>query len=729
MIQALNKRHHLNAVPGCADGAAACASGAAVKRRTPFAPRFGGLPTGVASQIPPELLAAATVSGSKNSDPPLDLYHQLAAGKHLIFMPNDQYSRAANVVCVSAQIAQDAPDVGRVRLITWSSANGWLELYPEDGSPMARDKNGKVVPYDEDAPGKQVTSFNDDHLIDELYPYVMDPQTGRPKSSREPPNVIDPLTTLRQIGGFRPAKENAPKQKEGELVKKDRIIFLMNGMGPALRISAGDSGDGALLQALREMKARLETDTQDVHLIFNDAQGEVPEKVRRVGSTFTLPSPTRRLLEAQAFERIVQRIKKHAQPKPTKDLADDRIDAWRKVVSEELAPSRLTWAESLGVGPAEMQRFLPEGKSLKHVADQLVGFSIDQANELIGEAISRGLHSPDKRIDMEDITDARFKMLAEDFNIQQVKVGRLPEPQGLDAMLAEVALVGKAFALGDLREKDVQPTKLMIVVGPGGTGKSLTAKQVAKILNVPLYTIDFATLFNKYVGESEQNMAKLFELLESLSPCALWIDEIEKALAGTSEGSSTNDGGVSKRMHGQLLSWLQENQHKVFILGTSNNPSELSGPLINRAVVYATGYHDRETLIGIWKTNLNTYTEKHTLTDAQIAKLADMKPSMVGREVEKAVKTARLNALQVDDSGKLIPEVITFEALSEQLESYRTDFETDPDKALFTMDRCSAYKPASGRPLFTPELKGHPGAAAEDAPRSSKPRRRLERDV
>lgn len=114
--------------------------------------------------------------------------------------------------------------------------------------------------------------------------------------------------------------------------------------------------------------------------------------------------------------------------------------------------------------------------------------------------------------------------------------------------------------------------KGIMIIGMPGCGKSLTAKATASLFEIPLVRLDVGRLLGKYVGESENNMRKALKLSEAISPCVLWIDEIEKAFAGVG-----SDGGneVTTRLFGQFLTWMQEKENTVFIVATANDISHM----------------------------------------------------------------------------------------------------------------------------------------------------------
>jgi hypothetical protein len=105
-------------------------------------------------------------------------------------------------------------------------------------------------------------------------------------------------------------------------------------------------------------------------------------------------------------------------------------------------------------------------------------------------------------------------------------------------------------------------------VGVQGCGKSLAARASADIFNVPLLQLDCAALFNKYVGESERNLRESLAPADLLTPCVLWIDEIEKGFA-----SGESDGGATRRVLGTFLTWMAEKKTCVFVVATANDIS------------------------------------------------------------------------------------------------------------------------------------------------------------
>lgn len=150
---------------------------------------------------------------------------------------------------------------------------------------------------------------------------------------------------------------------------------------------------------------------------------------------------------------------------------------------------------------------------------------------------------------------------------------------GMKALKRWVSRRKRAFT-DEAVQFGLPPPKGILMVGPPGSGKSLGAKAVSSELALPLIRCDFGKLFGSLVGQSESNMRKAIEIAEAMSPCVFWIDEIEKALAGSSGGSS--DSGVGARLLGNLLTWMQEKTSPVFVYATANDVSSLPPELLRK---------------------------------------------------------------------------------------------------------------------------------------------------
>src|SRR6185436_9527861 len=122
--------------------------------------------------------------------------------------------------------------------------------------------------------------------------------------------------------------------------------------------------------------------------------------------------------------------------------------------------------------------------------------------------------------------------------------------------------------------------KGVLLLGVQGAGKSLAAKCVAGAWQLPLFRMDFGALYQKYHGETERNIREALAAANAMAPCVLWMDEIEKGIAADAGGDA--DGGVSRRVLGTLLTWMNERASRVFLVATANAISQLPPELLRK---------------------------------------------------------------------------------------------------------------------------------------------------
>ncbi len=151
---------------------------------------------------------------------------------------------------------------------------------------------------------------------------------------------------------------------------------------------------------------------------------------------------------------------------------------------------------------------------------------------------------------------------------------------GLEHLKTWLARRGAAFSEAARRFGLPEP-KGLLLLGVQGCGKSLTAKAVAGQWRLPLLRLDMGRIFSGLIGSSEENLRRAIRVAESVAPVVLWIDEIEKALSG-SQSSGVSDGGVSARVFGALLTWLQEKTAPVFVVATANRIDMLPPELLRK---------------------------------------------------------------------------------------------------------------------------------------------------
>ena len=192
--------------------------------------------------------------------------------------------------------------------------------------------------------------------------------------------------------------------------------------------------------------------------------------------------------------------------------------------------------------------------------------------------------------------------------------------------------------------------KGVLVTGVPGCGKSLTAKAMSTIWQLPLLKLDFGKVFSGLVGSSEENMRRALATAEAVAPSILWIDEIEKGLSGL---GSNGDSGVSSRIFGQFLTWMQEKESPVFVIATANNISNLPPELLRKGRFDEIFFVDLPTVEErkeIFKLHLEKRLKNKEVA-SEIAgvknlcgELAKMTEGFIGSEIEQVVVSALCDA-------------------------------------------------------------------------------------
>jgi SpoVK/Ycf46/Vps4 family AAA+-type ATPase len=183
----------------------------------------------------------------------------------------------------------------------------------------------------------------------------------------------------------------------------------------------------------------------------------------------------------------------------------------------------------------------------------------------------------------------------------------------------------------------------VLMLGVQGAGKSLCAKAIATAWGQPLLRLDPGTLYNSYIGQSEANLRRALHQTEAMAPVILWIDEIEKGFA--SAASQSTDGGLSKRLFGTLLTWMQEHEAPVFVIATANDIEALPPELLRKGRFDEIFFVDlpnaavRKQIFSIHLTKRNRDPKQFDL-----ARLAKASEGYSGSEIEEAVMTALYEA-------------------------------------------------------------------------------------
>lgn len=281
------------------------------------------------------------------------------------------------------------------------------------------------------------------------------------------------------------------------------------------------------------------------------------------------------------------------------------------------------------------------------------GLTLGEAENAFAKAIAR-----DNRLDVDDIK------LILDEKSQVIRKSGVLEYFSTDQSLQDVGglthlkhwLGRRHNAFSDAARKFGLPSpRGLLLLGVQGCGKSLTAKAIATTWRMPLIRLDMGRIYSGLVGSSEENLRKAIRVVESLAPVVLWVDEIEKGLAGS---TGSNDTGVSARVFGTLLTWLQEKTAPVFVVATANRIDGLPPELLRK------GRFDE-----IFFIDLPTEAERRDILTLQLTKrgrnpalypvkeLAVQTQDFSGAELEQAIVAGLYDAFA--DGKELEPAHLT----------------------------------------------------------------------
>ncbi|MGD1928678.1 MAG: AAA family ATPase [Leptolyngbyaceae cyanobacterium] len=206
---------------------------------------------------------------------------------------------------------------------------------------------------------------------------------------------------------------------------------------------------------------------------------------------------------------------------------------------------------------------------------------------------------------------------------------------GLDNLKDWLLRRGNAFS-EKARQYGLPYPRGLLLAGIQGTGKSLTAKAIAHHWHLPLLRLDVGRLFAGLIGESESRTRQMIQIAEALAPCVLWIDEIDKAFAGT---DGRGDAGTSSRVFGTFITWMAEKTSPVFVVATANNIQALPSELLRKGrfdEIFFVGLPAQEERQSIYEVHLGRL-RAHNLQGYDLSRLAYETPNFSGAEIEQAI--------------------------------------------------------------------------------------------
>jgi SpoVK/Ycf46/Vps4 family AAA+-type ATPase len=304
-------------------------------------------------------------------------------------------------------------------------------------------------------------------------------------------------------------------------------IYLFKGLEPYL-------GDGVLTRKIQDAAK---------------PYGEIAGALILTGSALELPEP---------LQHIAARLR----------LPPPDVEEYRALLQHILRDLNRRGHVTLDQTPDETQRLL----------QNLRGLTLLEAEKVLTKAIIEdGQLSPD---DIRAVVEAKKQLIEREGLLEYYPV---------EESLAEVADLAtlkdwlrKRQAIIETPERatefGLEFPRGVLLLGVPGCGKSLCAKAVAMEWGLPLLKLDPSNLYNKYIGESEKNFKRAVAAAERMAPVILWIDELEKAFSGAGD----HDGGVTMRILGTFLSWLQDRRGDVFVVATANDVTRLPAEFLRK---------------------------------------------------------------------------------------------------------------------------------------------------
>src|SRR6266849_10806321 len=280
-----------------------------------------------------------------------------------------------------------------------------------------------------------------------------------------------------------------------------------------------------------------------------------------------------------------------------------------------------------------------DGSGVDAMAANLRGLTEEEAERAISQTlVARYALCPET---ITDVLEAKKELLRHSGMLEFIDASEnMASVGGLDNLKRWLAQRRGAWE-DAAREFGLEPPRGVIILGVQGCGKSMCARAVAGEWKLPLVKFDTAAIFDKYIGETEKRIQKVFRVAEGLAPCVFWIDELEKIFAGSGPDSASVDAGVSSRILAAFLSWMQDRKAPVFVAATCNNVTVLPPELIRKGrfdelfFVDLPNTAERKQIFSIQLTK-----RKRNPTGYDLDRVAAAAKGFSGAEIESAVQTA-----------------------------------------------------------------------------------------
>jgi len=406
--------------------------------------------------------------------------------------------------------------------------------------------------------------------------------------------------------GIVPAGTSIQSQKHRNAPTKDPLVALdqvIDQVDPALFVFKDfhpflTKNNFAVIRKLKEIALQLKNSFKTIILVSPVL--EIPAELEKEMTMLNFPLPTREDL-ALLLDKIVEDVKQFKQVK---------IDL------EETGRERLLQAA--------------------------LGLTLNEAENVFAKIIVK-----DERLSGEDVNEVfaeKQQIIRKSGLLEYYATNETFSNVGGMAVLKEW-LQKRALAFTDeARAFGLPAPKGVLMLGVQGCGKSLCAKAVSSLWQLPLLRFDMGRMFGSLVGSSEENVRRAIAVAESVAPAILWVDEIDKAFAG-SQGSGATDGGTTARVFGTFLTWLSEKNAPVFVVATANDISQLPPELMRKGrldEIFFVDLPSNEERREIFRIHLARRGRDPELFDVE--SLAACSDNFSGAEIEQAVISALYDA-------------------------------------------------------------------------------------
>lgn len=272
-----------------------------------------------------------------------------------------------------------------------------------------------------------------------------------------------------------------------------------------------------------------------------------------------------------------------------------------------------------------------DSKAYELLVQNLAGLTYSDTEQLARNAIV--VDGAITKSDLPDVMQAKYELLNRGGALQfEYDTAKFSDVGGL-TRLKDWLSQRKSVFRGEESVAHLDAPKGILLIGIQGCGKSLAAKATAGIFGVPLLRLDFGTVYDKYHGETERKLRESLNTADVMSPCVLWIDEIEKGIAG--RGGET---GTTQRVLGTFLTWMAEKKSHVFVVATANDISSLPPELVRKGrfdEIFFVDLPDKKIRASILAIHLSKRDQ--SLGNFDIEALADAMDGFSGAEIEQAV--------------------------------------------------------------------------------------------